>query len=139
MKTARLLVAIACLLAAVANAAQPVRWTMIDLGDLAGGIGGSNALAINERGQVVGSATAHAAGGFGYALHAFLWDDGVMHDLGTAPGRTMSDAIDVNDRGVVLAGDGLGGQYLAKDGTWVRLSAPGFVDRINKFGDLAGV
>ena len=139
MKTARLLVAIGCLLAAVANAAPPARWTMISLGDLAGGIGGSTALAINDRGQVTGSATAPAAGGFGFATHAFLWEGGVMRDLGTAPGRTMSDAIDVNDRGAVLAGDGLGGQYLWKDGEWVRLSVPGFADRINKSGDIAGV
>jgi probable HAF family extracellular repeat protein len=141
MKTAgRLFLAtLCCLVAAVSQAAAPKRWTMINLSDLAGGIGGSTALAINDRGQVTGSATAPAAGGFGYATHAFIWEDGVMRDLGTAPGRTMSDAIDVNDRGAVLAGDGLGGQYLVQDGEWVRLSVPGFADRINKFGDIAGV
>src|SRR5688572_13616553 len=107
MKATRLirhLLAICCLAAATTQAAPPARWTFIPLGDLAGGIGGSTALAVNDRGQVTGSATAPAAGGFGYALHAFLWEDGVMRDLGTAPGRTMSDAIDVNDRGAVLAG-----------------------------------
>jgi probable HAF family extracellular repeat protein len=68
-----------------------------------------------------------------------MWEDGAMRDLGTAPGATMSDAIDVNDRGAVLAGDGLGGQYLVQNGEWVRLSVPGFADRVNKFGDIAGV
>ena len=136
---ARLLLALVCLVAAVSQAAAPKRWTMINLGTLAGGVGGSTALAINHRGQVVGSATAPAAGGFGFAIHAFIWEDGTMRDLGTAPGATMSDAIDVTDRGVALAGDGLGGQYLVQDGEWVRLSVPGFADRINKFGDIAGV
>jgi probable HAF family extracellular repeat protein len=86
----------------------------------------------------VGEVTTFVGATGSYALHAFIWEDGVMRDLGTAPGRTMSDAIEINDRGTVLAGDGLGGQYLVQGGEWVRLSVPGFVDRINKFGDLAG-
>jgi probable HAF family extracellular repeat protein len=137
-RAGRFLLALSCMAAILSHAAQPSRWTLIDLGDLAGGAGGSTALAINDHGAVVGSATAPAAGGFGFALHAFLWEDGVMRDLGTPPTSTMSGAIDVNDRGAVLAGDGLGGQYLWQDGNWVRLSVPGVVDRINKFGDMAG-
>ena len=141
MKPTRLsnfLLALCCLAAAIAQAAPPARWTVVNLGDLVGGIGGSMAQAVNDRGQVVGSATAPAAGGFGFALHAFLWQDGTMFDMGTPAGRSMSDALDINDRATVLGGDGLGGQYLWKDGEWVRLSVPGFVDRINKFGDLSG-
>src|SRR5688572_7509135 len=132
MKATRLihhLLAICCLAAATTQAAPPARWTFIHLGDMAGGVGGANAQAVNDRGQVVGSATARAPGGFGFALHAFLWEDGVMRDMGTPAGKTMSDAIDINDRGTALGGDGLGGQYLWRDGEWVRLSAPGIVDR----------
>ena len=136
LRVGRLLLVLCCAFAALAHAAPPARWTMIDVGDLAGGAGGSTALAINDRGAIVGSATAAVPGGF--ALHGFVWEDGAMRDLGTPPGTTMSDAIDINDRGFVLGGDGLGGQYLWRDGEWVRLSVPGVVDRINKFGDMAG-
>lgn len=137
LRVGRVLLFLCCAFVAFAHAAPPVRWTMLDLGDLAGGLGGSTALAVNGRGAIVGSATAAVPGGF--ALHAFMWEDGVMRDLGTPAGATMSDAIDINDRGFVLGGDGLGGQYLWRDGEWVRLSVPGVVDRINKFGDMAGV
>ena len=53
---------------------------------------------INEAGQVVGSATT-AAG----QPHAFLWDDGVMTDLGTLGGPTSS-AGGLNDAGQVVGG-----------------------------------
>jgi probable HAF family extracellular repeat protein len=139
MKTfARTLLAACCLAVGLSHAAAPKRWTILNLGDLAGGVGGSLAQAVNDRGQVVGSATARAPGGFGYQTHAFLWEDGVMRDLGTPPTSTMSDALDVNDRGAVLGGDGLGRTYLWQNGEWVLVSAPGFPDRINKFGDIAG-
>jgi probable HAF family extracellular repeat protein len=135
---ARILLAACCFAAALSHAAAPKRWTILNLGDLAGGVGGSIAQAVNDRGQVVGQATARSPGGFGYALHAFMWEDGVMRDLGTPPTSTMSGAIDVNDRGLVLGGDGLGVTYFWQSGEWVRVSAPGFPDRINKFGDIAG-
>ena len=51
-------------------------YTIVDLGTLGGAT--SVALGINNLGQVVGGAD--LATGF---RHAFLWDDGVMTDLGT--------------------------------------------------------
>lgn len=136
IRHARCLLAILSLGTALAHAAPPARWTIHNLGDLAGGVGGSAALAINDRGQVVGEATAAVAGGF--ARHAFLWQDGAMHDMGTPPGRTMSGAEGVNDRGTVLAGDGLGGTYLWKGGTWSRLTFGGFVNDLNRFEAMTG-
>ena len=131
------LLAILSIAAGLVHAAAPTRWTIHNLGDLAGGIGGSTALAINSRGEVAGYATAAVPGG-GFQLHAFLWKDGVMRDLGTPPGSTMSTAEALNDRGTVLAGDGLGGSFLWKDGEWLRLTFGGFVNALNKFEAMTG-
>ena len=59
-----------------------------DLGDLAGTGTGASAADINNAGQIVGSAWGGTYGTFGFAVsHAFVWQDGVMTDLGT-PGFT---------------------------------------------------
>ena len=121
----------------MAQAAAPARWTIVTLGDLAGGAGGATALAINNRGEVAGSATASVPGG-GFGLRAFLWKDGVMQNLGTPPGAGMSMAEELNDRGTVFAGDGLGGQFLWKGGVWTRITFGGFVNDLNKFEAMTG-
>jgi len=82
-------------------------YEIIDLGTLdpaATGVSSSIALAINERGQVVGGSTT----GIGDprpqgVFHAFLWDNGVMTDLGTLGGRS-STALYVDERGDVTGG-----------------------------------
>src|SRR3954470_14675597 len=70
-------------------AAQPVP---IDLGTLGGTW--SHAAALNNRGQIVGSSALAGS----TESRAFLWDDGVMHDLG---GR-LSFATGINDRGQIV-------------------------------------
>src|SRR2546425_3143232 len=69
---------------------------MTNLGTLPGG-NASFGLAINRRGEVVGSATT-ASG----AIHAFLWAQGTMVDLGTLPGGASSAATAINSRGGVV-------------------------------------
>jgi probable HAF family extracellular repeat protein len=62
------------------------------------------ALAINDRGEAVGwSGT--CAPGYGpheTFLHALLWKDGTMTDLGNLGGKTNIVASDVNNRGQVI-------------------------------------
>lgn len=70
------------------------RWVIRDLGTL--GEPESKAVAINERGQVVGAADTVAR----YS-HAFLWQDGRLRDLGTLGGK-RSGANAINERGQVV-------------------------------------
>jgi probable HAF family extracellular repeat protein len=63
------------------------------------------ATAINDSGQVAGWAP--FAGGLG---HAFLYDQGVVHDLGTLPGGSGSYAYGMN-----AAGDVVGEAYISNN------------------------
>ena len=65
-----------------------------DLGTLGGEE--STAIAINDRGQVVGASQTSSGD-----HHAFLWQDGVMTDLGTL-GGSESYAFDINESGQVV-------------------------------------
>ena len=83
------------LVAAASGSAGSVqaRWVIRDLGTLGGSQ--SHASDVNERGQVVGSSSVR--GGIN-PVHAFLWQDGKLTDLGTLPEGQASDAVDINDR-----------------------------------------
>jgi probable HAF family extracellular repeat protein len=88
-------------------AVQAVLWKrgeLIDLGTLGGNESFPNS--VNNRGQVVGQAANSMPDpfpfpGFGQQARAFLWENGVMHDLGTLGGPDAF-AIDINDRGQIL-------------------------------------
>ena len=74
-----------------------------------GTLGGttSEANAVNPQGQVVGHSTTTGNA----SLHAFLWEKGVMTDLGTLPGGSFSIATAINPAGQVVGyGDIAGGE-----------------------------
>jgi probable HAF family extracellular repeat protein len=72
---------------------------MTDLGTLGGK--GSTAVAVNERGQIVGRADTGAKDDGRPIYHAFLWRSGRMLDLGTLGGNESS-VVAINDRGHIV-------------------------------------
>src|SRR4030095_14750921 len=108
----------------VVHAAPAQRWSIVAI-TAPHPQGGFTALDINNRGQVVGYGTVFD-GAQGTALHGLIWDNGTVIDMGRAPtGNPISTARSINDRGTVLAGDGMGVQYAWTDGVWSRLAIPG--------------
>ena len=83
-------------------APEPPRYTLVSLGTLGGET--SQALAINERGDVVGDSI-RADG----STHGFLWRNGKMADLGVLAGGDFSSAQDINDRGEIAGVSGIDG------------------------------
>lgn len=59
----------------------------------------NGAYAINNKGQVVGYMARY---GISAECEAFLWNNGVVHNLGTLPGHRKAFAIDINDYGQVV-------------------------------------
>ena len=80
--------------------------SVVDLGTLGmkAALGGPGASGINPGGQVVGASL--TAEGF---LHAFLWRNGVMTDLGTLPGATLSAATAISAGGDIAGYSSPGG------------------------------
>lgn len=85
---------------------------MTDLGDLYGGSASAWAYSINNSGQVVGDSWQVAPS----SAHAFLWQSGTMTDLGTLPGGTFSQALGINNSGLIV-GDASGHAFLDSGGT----------------------
>src|SRR5262245_5530963 len=101
----RMMNRLACLVAIGLGVMLPVAVSgspsVIDLGGLTGAGDQAFALAINERGQIVGwSATPSQE------IHAVLWQDGMVTDLGTLPGDNLSWAMAINDRGQIVGFSG---------------------------------
>ncbi len=103
------------------------------------GVSGT-AEAVNDQGQIVGGMGGTPSG-------AFLWQDGVVYDLGVLPGYTNSHAEDINESGQVV------GYSINREGgcrPWVWTAAGGLVAlstlggrcatarAINDNGDIVG-
>jgi probable HAF family extracellular repeat protein len=73
--------------------------TMRSLGTL--GHPRSDPLAINERGQIVGSC------GDADPRRPFIWEEGRLRDFGTPPNSDFSEAVAINDRGQVIGESGI--------------------------------
>jgi probable HAF family extracellular repeat protein len=128
------------------SAIHAVMWQgnrVIDLGSL--GVPAWNTpMAINQHGIVVGFANAPGGGDPGnFNVHAFIWTaQSGMRDLGTLPGDTTSQALGINDAGLVV-GESCGANgcraVLWQNGTIVDMNtlvAPGFTDELVYANDI---
>src|SRR5207302_4587432 len=77
--------------------------------------------------------------------HAFLYENGIMTDLGTLPGDTSSSAAAINDRGQIVGTSGFPGEhaFLFDNGVMIGLpTLPGghFSGAlgINNHGEIVG-
>lgn len=83
-----------------ATQAQP-HWVITDLGTLSRSHSGSEATAINDRGQIVGMSVSTESN-FQYGGRAFIWENGEMRGLRPLGGRPYSWATDINNRGQIV-------------------------------------
>jgi probable HAF family extracellular repeat protein len=72
------------------------RGVLTDLGDLGGPFPTTTAYAINERGEITGTLTGPSGG------RAFVWRQGVLTQLDVLPGGRGSQALGINDPGLVI-------------------------------------
>jgi len=117
----------------------------IDLGIPPGGTF-SEALAINNAGQVVGNWGNNVSG----PNHGFYWHDGILLDLASVLGTAGSSANDISETGWVAGGMGTDRSahdwrgYLWREGESVEIVAPvapainSSADVVNDVGDLCG-
>ncbi len=96
MKRVKRISIVVCLLSVLflAKTVYAVEYSIIDLGTFGGSF--SQAQAINNSGQIVGSSQTNSGN-----WHASLWDNGVIIDLGTLGGG-YSEAYGINDSGQIV-------------------------------------
>lgn len=114
---------------------RKARWSITEIGRF--GSTGSYANAVNNRGQVVGSSNKALPGHIAEVFRCYLWENGVMQDIGT-PSFDTCQALGINDRGTIVAWTGYGDQaYLWNDGRWT-YAAPGIPMAINRGDAIVG-
>lgn len=122
-----------------AEMAAAKAYTAVDLGTLGGG-SYSVATAINAAGQVVGFGEVGAATS-GFRSYGFLWEDGVMADIGSLGGN-VTRALDINPARQVVGGsstaEGIGHAFLWEKGVMTDLGIGGATG-INPAGQVVGV
>jgi probable HAF family extracellular repeat protein len=104
--------------------AQTPLYTVTDLCTLGGPVSG--ATAINNKGQIVGSSNTGQIVGGQVQSHAFLYQNGVMSDLGALPTGHSSKAMGINESGQIVGEsytNGYGPQhaFLYENGTMTDL------------------
>jgi probable HAF family extracellular repeat protein len=129
------------LLAFSAQAQQP-RYQFFDLGTLGGT--SSFALDINNRRQITGNSQT-APGNPAPRLNAFLWENGILTNLGTLPGsNNFSRGYALNDRGVVVgeSDNNFPRAFRAENGVLTDIGTLGgssaVAHDINNQGDIVG-
>ena len=129
----RILVLFIFLCAFASLAAERAAYTITDLGGLSG-TNLAKVTAINNAGQIVGTS----------ANHAFLWEHGVMTDLGTLGGN-LSLAHAINDSGQIVGeattASGEVHAFLWEHGAMTDLGIPGETSSargINNGGEIVG-
>jgi probable HAF family extracellular repeat protein len=98
-------------------------WVITDLGTLGRSFISSEAVDVNESGQIVGGS------GTGSLGRAFIWQNGTMTPLGTL-GGLESSAVAINNRGQVIGGSltrkpARGHAFLWQDGKMTDLGTLG--------------
>ena len=108
-------------------------WTLVDLGTLGGP--GSYGAAVSNSGLVVGCSDVDAG-----VAHAFLYRNGVMHDLGAASDSTPGNscALAVNNDGVAAGRSATGELVTWHDSTITHLGVHGNIGGINDAGVVVG-
>lgn len=112
---------------------QPSGWMLIDIGTLGGP--GSYGAAVSDNGIVVGCSDVNPSG-----VHAFVYSNGVMQDLGTGGGAADGNAcaLAVNNSGTVAGRSATGELVVWKDGAVARLGIHGNVAAMNDAGAIVG-
>lgn len=102
---------------------------------------------INDSGQIVGAASVNAPNGFSSFTFAFLYNNGLMTDLGTLPNSTSAYANGINNNGQIIGGaysvNGDAHAFLYRNGTLTDLgnlpnSPNTFANAINDSGQVVG-